>query len=75
MYLCVYVCTYVCMHVCKYVCVYVCIIMYVCMYVLYFLITYLQHAPLHPVILHACRKLYIIYIVFIFLRICLLFTH
>ena len=30
---------------------------------------YLQHAPLHLVILHACRKLYDIYAVFTFLRI------
>jgi len=44
----------------------------VCMY---FFNIYLPHAPLHPVILHACRELYVIYTVFTFLRICLLFMH
>jgi len=38
-------------------------------------IIYLQHAPLHPVMLHACRKLYVMYTVFTFLWICLLFMH
>jgi len=40
-----------------------------------FLIIYLQHAPIHPLILHACRKLHLIYTLFTFLRICLLFMH
>ena len=67
------VCMYVCMYVCMCVCVCVCVCMYVrtyvcthiCMYVCIFFI-YLQHAPLHPVILHACRKLCHIYSIYIF---------
>jgi len=40
-----------------------------------FFFIYLQHTPLHPVILHACRKLCVIYTVFTFLRICSLFMQ
>jgi len=39
------------------------------MYVFFF---YLQHAPLHPVILHARWKLYDIYSIYIFAK---MFTH
>ena len=76
MYVCVYVCRYVCICVCMYVCMYVrmyigmcvCVYvcMYVCMYVCVFFIIYLLHAPLHPVTLHACRKLCHICSIYIF---------
>ena len=40
-------------------CMYVCVCVCVCVF---FIIIYLQHAPLHPVILHACRKFYLYHI-------------
>jgi len=50
MYICVYVyvCMYICVYVFMYVCMYVCVGMYV-----FFNTIYLQHDPLHLVILHA----------------------
>jgi hypothetical protein len=73
MYVCLYVCICVCMYICTmYVCMYACmyVCMYVCVYVrmyLWFFIIYLQHTPLHAVIIHDCRKLCHIYVYSIYI--------
>ena len=77
MYVYIYVYTYYngCVVVNKYVgiyeCKYVCVCMYVFIFIDFLLFIYLHHVRLHGIILHACRKLYDIYAVFTFLRICL----